>query len=140
MKRADATSMVVIDGKKARKPVGLITEPDIVRAVADGKYLDEVRILAPMTHDPTVIRASASTREAASIMVAGHFRHLPVTDDGGSLREIAGILDISKALLGSRPGDLSRPISSYHQLPPYESGDLPPPTGLISFCYAMRLA
>jgi CBS domain-containing protein len=104
MKRADATSMVVIDDEKARKPVGLITESDIVRAVADGKNLNEVRILALMTHGPAVIRASASIREAASIMVAGHFRHLPVTDEGGSLRGMADILDICKALLGSPAG------------------------------------
>ena len=104
MKRADATSMVVIDHEKARKPVGLITEADIVRAVADGKNLNEVRILSLMTPGPVVIRASASIREAASIMVAGHFRHLPVTDEGGSLRGMADILDICKALLGSQAG------------------------------------
>jgi CBS domain-containing protein len=101
MKRADATSMVVIGDEKARKPVGLITEADIVRAVADGKNLNEVRILALMTRDPAVIRTTASIREAARIMVAGHFRHLPVTDDDGSLRGMADILDICEALLGS---------------------------------------
>jgi CBS domain-containing protein len=101
MKRADATSIVVIDDEKARKPVGLITEADIVRAVADGKNLNEIRILALMTPDPAVIRTTAGIREAARIMVGGHFRHLPVTDDSGSLQGMADILDICDALLGS---------------------------------------
>jgi CBS domain-containing protein len=101
MKRADATSLVVIDDEKARKPVGLLTEADVVRAVANGKNLNEVRILALMTPDPAVIRTTASIREAAGIMVARHFRHLPVTDDGGSLQGMADILDICEALLGS---------------------------------------
>ena len=104
MKRADSTSMVVVDDEQARKPVGLITESDIVRAVADGKNLNEVRILALMTGDPAVIKTTASIREAARIMVAGHFRHLPVTDGDGSLQGMADILDICEALLGSPAG------------------------------------
>lgn len=101
MKRADSTSMVVIDDEQARKPVGLITEADIVRAVADGKNLNEVRILALMTGDPAVIKTAANIREAARVMVAGHFRHLPVTGDDGSLQGMVDILDICGALLAS---------------------------------------
>lgn len=101
MRRADATSLVVIDDEKSRKPVGLLTEVDIVRAIADGKDLNEVRIVALMTRDPAVIKTTASIREAAKIMVAGHFRHLPVTDESGSLQGMADILDVCEALLGS---------------------------------------
>lgn len=101
MKRENATSMVVIDDEKTRKPVGLITEADIVQAVASGKNLNEARILALMTPDPAVVSVTASVSEAARIMVGGHFRHLPVTDGGGSLRGMVDILDICQALLVS---------------------------------------
>lgn len=104
MKRENATSMVVIDDEKTRKPVGLITEADIVQAVASGKNLNETRILALMTPDPAVVSVTASVSEAARIMVGGHFRHLPVTDEGGSLQGMVDILDICEALLASPAG------------------------------------
>ena len=48
-------------------------------------------------------RLSDWVREAAELMVAGRFRHLPVVDDSG----IAGIVDVSvvcRALLGPDKG------------------------------------
>ena len=104
MRHAGTTSLVVITDEEARKPVGLITEADIVKAVADGKNLNDVRILAQMTGDPIVIRTTVSIREAARIMVAGHFRHLPVVGDDGSLKGMVDILDICDALLGPSAG------------------------------------
>jgi CBS domain-containing protein len=104
MKHAGTTSLVVITDEEARKPVGLITEADIVKAVADGKNLDDVRILAQMTGNPIVIRITTSIREAARTMVTGHFRHLPVVGDDGSLKGMVDILDICGALLGPSAG------------------------------------
>ena len=104
MRHAGVTSLVVITDEEARKPVGLITESDIVRAVADGKNLNDVRILAQMTGNPVVIRTTASIQEAARTMVAGHFRHLPVVGDDGGLKGMVDILDICAALLGPAAG------------------------------------
>jgi CBS domain-containing protein len=104
MKHARTTSLVVITDEEARKPVGLITEADIVKAVADGKNPNDVRILAQMTGNPIVIRITASIREAARTMVTGHFRHLPVVGDDGSLKGMVDILDICGALLGPSAG------------------------------------
>jgi CBS domain-containing protein len=44
MKRADADALVVLDDDRTRQPIGLITEADIVQAVADGKHMNDVRI------------------------------------------------------------------------------------------------
>jgi CBS domain-containing protein len=100
MKHAGATALVIVDDAEARHPLGLITEADIVRAVADGKDVNHVRIHDLMTPDPTVITAQTSVREAAESMLAGHFRHLPVVDDGG-LIGIVDIGDVCQALLDS---------------------------------------
>lgn len=43
MKHKDASALVVVDGEDAWRPVGVITEADIVQAVADGKNLNDVR-------------------------------------------------------------------------------------------------
>src|SRR5260221_14136059 len=103
MKHAGATALVVVDDEQAKRPLGLITEADIVRAVADGKDVNDVRIRDLMTTDPTVITAAASVRGAAESMLAGHFRHLPVVDNGGPIR-VADIGGVSRALLGPPSG------------------------------------
>src|SRR6266516_1679009 len=72
------------------RPARLVTEADIVRAVADGKDVNVVRIQDLMTTHPTVISATTSIRDAARAMMAGHFWHLPVVGDAG----LIGMVDI----------------------------------------------
>jgi len=91
MKHAGATALVVLDGQKTNRPIGIITEADIVHAVADGKDVNDVRIHDLMTGAPTVIRATTSIRDAARIMTNDRFRHLPVVDDAG----LIGMVDIA---------------------------------------------
>ena len=98
MKHAHATALVIVDDEESKRPLGLITEADIVRAVADGKDVNEIRIRDLMTTSPTVITASMSVRDAAESMLAGHFRHLPVVNEGG-LIGIVDIRDVCRALL-----------------------------------------
>jgi CBS domain-containing protein len=102
MHQAGATALVVVD-EQAMRPLGLITEADIVRAVAEEKDVNDVRIRDLMTTDPTVITAATSVRDAAELMLAGHFRHLPVVDNG-RLIGIADIGDVSRALLDPPSG------------------------------------
>jgi CBS domain-containing protein len=98
MKHAGATALVVVDDEEARRPLGLVTEADIVRAVAEGKDVNDVRIRDLMTARPTVITAATSVRDAAESMLASHFRHLPVVSEGG-LIGIVDIGDVCRALL-----------------------------------------
>jgi CBS domain-containing protein len=98
MKHAGTDALVVLDARTGR-PVGIITGTDVAHAVADGKNVNEVRISEVMTPHPTVVTTATSVREAAELMTARRFRHLPVVDDSG----LAGIVDISTvslALLG----------------------------------------
>jgi CBS domain-containing protein len=83
MKHAGLTALVVVDDDQAKQPVGIITEADIVQAVADGKDVNDLRIRALITTHPTVINAGTSIRDAARSMVTGHFRHLPVAGEAG---------------------------------------------------------
>jgi len=98
MRHARATALVVVDNEQAKRPLGLITEADIVRAVADNKDLEQIRIRDLMTRNPTVITGDTNVREAAESMLAGHFRHLPVVSDAG-LVGIVDIGDVCRALL-----------------------------------------
>jgi CBS domain-containing protein len=98
MKHAGATALVVVDDEQARRPVGMVTDADITRAVADGTDVNDVRIRDLMTTSLTVITATTSIRDAARSMVTGHFRHLPVVG-GAGLIGMVDIGDVCRALL-----------------------------------------
>jgi CBS domain-containing protein len=97
MKRANATALIVTQTQTGQ-PVGIITDADVSRAVADGKNPNDVRIYELMTANPTVVNTTTSIREAAEIMTRRRFRHLPVIGDAG-LVGIVDITDVCRALL-----------------------------------------
>jgi CBS domain-containing protein len=79
-------AVLVLDGDRL---LGILTERDLMRAVAGG-YSDEARVSEWMTQHPETIDASDETDHAASLMIHGGFRHLPVVDEG----RVAGIISI----------------------------------------------
>jgi CBS domain-containing protein len=99
MRHAGATALIVVDDEGTKRPKGLITDADIVEAVADGKDVNEIRIHDLMTMSPKVIPAATSIPDAARSMLSGRFRHLPVVDGNGSLLGIVDIADVCGALL-----------------------------------------
>jgi CBS domain-containing protein len=98
MKHAGATALMILNGH-TDEPVGIITEADVARAVADGKDVNSVRIHDLMTTRPTVISTTTSVRAAAEIMTSGHFRHLPVVGGDSGLVGIVDITDLCRALI-----------------------------------------
>jgi len=82
MRHARASALLVLDTLHTGRPVGIITEADIARAVAHGKDMNEVRVHQLMTVRPAVIPAAASIRDAAKTMLAGGLRQSPVADGG----------------------------------------------------------
>jgi CBS domain-containing protein len=102
MRHQSATALVVLDAQ-TNQPKGLVTESDIVQLVADGRDADVVRIYDLMTTRLSVIKSTASIRDAAEAMIAGRFRHLPIVGDTG-LIGIVDITDICRALLDA-PGE-----------------------------------
>jgi CBS domain-containing protein len=97
MKRANATALLVTQ-VQAGPPVGIITDADVSRAVADGKNPNDVRIFERMTANPTVVNTTTSVRDAAKVMTSRRFRHLPVVGDAG-LVGIVDIIDVCRVLL-----------------------------------------
>jgi CBS domain-containing protein len=83
MKRADATALIATQAQTGQ-PIGIITDADVSRAVADGNNPNDVRIYELMTANPTVVKTTTSIRDAAEIMTSRRFRHLPVVRDGGN--------------------------------------------------------
>jgi len=76
---------------------GILTERDVLRAVAEGR-VEETDVSAWMTRDPETIEPSDSTALAASVMIHGGFRHLPVVDAGKPVG-IVSIRDLMRVVL-----------------------------------------
>ncbi len=74
--------------------VGVIGERDIVRAVAEGADVDDVRVDEIMTEDIAGVQADASVREAVQIMARNSIRHLLVRDEG----HVTGVLSARDVL------------------------------------------
>ena len=101
MKHAGTTALMVVDAQTGQ-PAGIITEADVARAIADGKDVNDIWVDAVMTTRPAVI-TTTSIRDAAKIMTARHFRHLPVAGDAGLLG-VVDIIDVCRALINAGQG------------------------------------
>ena len=77
--------LVIENGRLA----GILTERDILRAVADG-ITAETRVSDWMTRDPETMEPDETTRQAAVLMIHGGFRHMPIVDGD----EVVGMLSI----------------------------------------------
>jgi CBS domain-containing protein len=61
--------------------IGILTERDLLRAVADRIHSSEARVREWMTSEPITASPGMTPREAARIMLDNGFRHLPVVDE-----------------------------------------------------------
>jgi CBS domain-containing protein len=92
-------AVLVLDGERL---VGILTERDVLRAVARG-IRDDAVVRDWMTTDPDTIDPDETTQHAATMMMHGGFRHLPVTE-GGAVVGILSIRDLmALALADSAP-------------------------------------
>ena len=87
-------SLLVLDGEDL---VGILTERDVLKAVATGSNMKDTRVSEVMTKDLVTVGPQTSLREAAKIMADRWIRHLPVMDGGRlvgvvSQRDLAGVL------------------------------------------------
>ena len=99
MKHARSAAVVVLGAQQGNRPVGVITEAGIARAVADGMDVNKTRIHDLLTARPAAIPAATSIRDAATTMADGGLRQLPATDGTGWIG-IVNIADVCGALLG----------------------------------------
>jgi len=103
MARHRIGSVVVAVGDGCVKPVGIVTEKDVLRWVAEEKPLTEP-VERIMTRDLITISDLATIFDAARAMSQAGIRHLVVVDRDGCLRgvfserDIVAHMDLLKAL------------------------------------------
>jgi CBS domain-containing protein len=62
--------------------VGIITERDVIQAIAEGVDVSSAPVGDHMTRGPTSVELDTSVPKAASIMLDIGTRHLPVVEGG----------------------------------------------------------
>ena len=83
MNEANVGALVVVEDMV--RIVGIVTERDLLRAVAARARAAEARVRQWMTPDPVTIDPTTSVEDAAHVMFDHNFRHLPVVKDGRPL-------------------------------------------------------
>lgn len=79
--------------------IGILTERDMLRAMAARVHTSEARVRQWMTEDPRTASPDMDLDEAAQVMLDNGFRHLPVVDGSNVL----GVVSLRRVLGGRRP-------------------------------------
>lgn len=114
MRDQDTGVVPVVDG---RKVIGLITDRDIVvRAVADGKDLNGVRVSEVMTKNVRSVKEDAAVDDVLSLMSGAEIRRVPVVNNSDELVGIVSIGDLSTRT--DRDNKVGRTMEKIAEAPP----------------------
>lgn len=83
-------------------PPGIITERDLLRAIADGVDFDVAKVSKYMASKAVTVTDRWHVVDAAGTMIDRGFRHLVVVDEDGKVTGIISIRDMVRALLDDR--------------------------------------
>ena len=81
--------------------IGILTERDMLKAMAARVHTSEARVRQWMTEDPLTASAEMGVEEAAQVMLEHNFRHLPVLDDAGA---VVGLVSLRRVVAATSAG------------------------------------
>ncbi len=79
--------------------IGILTERDMLKAMAERVHTSEARVRQWMTEDPVTAAAETDVEEAAQVMLEHGFRHLPVVDEAGV---VVGLVSLRRVVAATK--------------------------------------
>lgn len=73
--------------------LGIFTERDLAKSIADGHGPDTTPVRSAMTASPDIVQGDMDAKEVANWMLASGYRHIPVFE-GTEMIGIASIKDV----------------------------------------------
>ena len=93
--RMSAVNVGAVVVKDYGRLIGILTERDLLKAMAARVHTSEARVRQWMTEDPLTATAEMDVEEAAQVMLEHNFRHLPVLDDSG---QVIGLVSLRRVV------------------------------------------
>ena len=93
--RMTAVNVGAVVVKDYGRLIGILTERDMLKAMAERVHTSEARVRQWMTEDPITAGADMDVDEAAQLMLANGFRHLPVVADNG---QVIGVVSLRRVV------------------------------------------
>ena len=97
--RMTAVNVGAVVVKDFGRLIGILTERDMLKAMAARVHTSEARVREWMTADPITTRTETDVEEAARVMIENGFRHLPVLSDDG---RVAGVVSLRRVVAAAQ--------------------------------------
>jgi CBS domain-containing protein len=97
--RMTAKNVGAVVVKDFGKLIGILTERDLLKAMAARVHTSEARVRQWMTEDPVTVPAETPLTDAAQLMIDKGFRHLPVLEDG----QVVGVVSLRRVVAATQP-------------------------------------
>ena len=97
--RMSAQNVGAVVVKDFGRLIGVLTERDMLRAMAARVHTSDARVRQWMTENPITASPDTTFEEAQQVMLDKGFRHLPVVDGD----TILGIVSLRRIMGGRRP-------------------------------------
>ena len=96
MSAVNVGAVVVMDYGRM---IGILTERDLLRAIAYRVHTSDARVREWMTEDPLTATAEMDVEDAAQVMLEHNFRHLPIVDDNGA---VIGLVSLRRVVAATQ--------------------------------------
>jgi CBS domain-containing protein len=79
--------------------IGILTERDMLKAMAARVHTSDARVREWMTEDPLTATAEMDVEDAAQVMLQHNFRHLPILDESGA---VVGLVSLRRVVAATQ--------------------------------------
>ena len=103
--RMSAVNVGAVVVKDYGRLIGILTERDMLKAMAARVHTSDARVRQWMTEDPLTASPEMDVEEAAQVMLEHNFRHLPIVDDAGG---VVGLVSLRRVVAATNPAAHNR--------------------------------